>query len=167
MKRRIRAFVILIECIILFVVPVSAASGSIHVMTQGEAILYRVGVSEGSGYRLDEICGGGYLTFDDTMSGDLAQWLTRRMENEKEIEPVTYNTFCNLQEGLYLISCKNGSDFSPFLVSVPWDGYYWEVDVDPTGGATPQTGDAVGIALLGMATSGAGLMVIGRRKKCY
>ena len=71
--------------------------------------------------------------------------------------------FRNLEEGLYLV-CADGA-FPPFLVTIPWDGYHWQVEVDPLAEPIPRTGDPVGVRLLALAASGAGILVMGRRRK--
>jgi len=147
--------------------PVSAAQGSIQVETDADGVvLYQVGTSEGTGYRLMEMFGGGYLTFDDTLSRELAAWLSSRAAcAEKQLPEPGGKIFLGLNEGLYLVCCEDPEGFDPFLVIIPWDGYYWEVEVDPSVAPVPQTGDAVGSLIFAMAASGAGVMVIARRRK--
>ena len=146
---------------------VSAAQGSLQIKTDAETVsLYRVASPEGRGYRLKENCGGGYLTFDDTLSPDLAVWLHSHVREEETVTVQGENaTFSNLEEGLYLVWSEDG--FSPFLVSIPWDGYHWELEVDPSSEPVPQTGDPVAIALFVMSASGAGVLVLGRHRKRY
>ena len=63
-----------------------AAEGSIRVNTEAtDSALYRVGTGEGDGYRLAEQYGGGYLTFDDTLSQSLADWLFEDLAVEDRI----------------------------------------------------------------------------------
>ena len=69
------------------------------------------------------------------------------------------------EEQRYLIKAEDDG-FSPFLVTLPWDGYQWQVEVDPMNTALPQTGDGVGIAMFAMSASGAGIALLGRRKRC-
>lgn len=147
--------------------PASAAQGSIQVETDAEGlVLYQVGMSEGTGYRLKENFGGGYLTFDDTLSRELAVWLSGRADRAEKLLPEPGGKiFLGLNEGLYLVCCEDAEGFAPFLVIIPWDGYYWEVDVDPSAAPVPQTGDTVGSLILAMAASGAGVMVLARRRK--
>ena len=146
---------------------VSAAQGSLTVHTDARQVaLYRVGWPEGRGYRLDETFGGGYLTPDDTLSPELAAWLhSRTYDSAICISNGENPEFYNLEEGLYLVWGEDA--FPPFLVTIPWDGYHWHLEVNPLGNDVPQTGDSVGLSLLVMSASGAGMLVLGRRRKRY
>ena len=163
-------------CIILFLlllsgltVSASAAEGSIRVRTQAEQVtVHYVGLPEGTGFRLLEACGGGYLTFDDTLSPELAAWLSGRTVDgiSREIKEGSA-WFSELEEGLYLVTSEGDHEFAPFLVSIPWDGYHWEVEVTPETAAIPQTYDPIWLFQAMMLFSGAGsILLIRRRKNC-
>ena len=147
----------------------SAAEGRIQVNTQGSsAALYRVGTAEGNGYRLLETYGGGYLTFDDTLSQALADWLWESTAEEEQLRSDEGGSvFSNLEEGVYLVCSEADPGFPPFLVILPWDGYHWDVEVGPINTEPPQTGDPIGTAFLLMGASGAGISALCKRKKFY
>ena len=149
-------------------VPADAAEGSIFVKTDGSKIMVcYLGHEEATGFRLLEQYGGGYLTFDDTLSPELAAWFSAKAVSEIEGKAQKDGIlFSGLKEGLYLVRGEQGT-FEPFMVTLPWDGVYWEMELDPMSSTSPQTGDTVGIAFLGMAASGAGVTVLTRRRKKY
>lgn len=149
--------------------PVLAYTGSLQVNTEENKVaLYQVGSAEGSGYRLMGHHGGGYLTFDDTLSMPLADWIADHVTEKSKIQPdISGRKFTDLEEGLYLVCCENEQGFPPFLVIIPWDGYHWDVEVDPLKSTPPNTGDPVGTAILIMAVSGAGIRCLHVRKKLY
>ncbi len=162
--RRIFCIMMVVYLLTICAAP-AAATGSIHLKTQEKVALYFVGTPEGSGYRLTDSCGGGYLTFDDTLSADLAAWLSARLINT---DPYRIGSSFNiLEEGLYLVCSRDDEGFAPFFVTIPWDGYHWNLEMDPSGEAIPQTGDTVCGAFLAMAASCAGLMVLTRGRKNY
>ena len=146
--------------------PAAAAEGAIRVRTQGENVsVFRLGWSEATGYRLEDAYGGGYLTFDDTLSAELAAWFAKKagsgIRGTRQQESIV---FTDLEEGLYLVRAEDDA-FAPFLVTVPWDGFYWEVEVTPMEEDVPQTGDHVGSLILTMAASLAALSFCARRRK--
>lgn len=150
MKGKMQIFLVVLLLVPVLAMQVSAAEGSICIRTEEdcEVTVYYVAEPDGIHYRLLDSYGGGLLTFDDTLSTDLAAWLAGRtvdgiaMETEQGIA-----VFSDLEEGLYLVVQTKGekgkNPFAPFLVSIPWDGYIWEVEVTPFPEETPQTGDAV------------------------
>lgn len=150
-------------------VPVSAAEGCIRVNTAGErAELYLVGNPEGNGYRLTDRYGGGYLRFDDTLSQALSDWLLECTVEAEALQPdESGRVFSDLEEGLYLVCSEADRSFPPFMVILPWDGYHWDVEVDPLKVEPPQTGDPIGAAILLMAASGAAFTALYKRKKFY
>ena len=165
----IRKWLILFSMVVMIVligVPVNAAEGTIRVKSDGQKVtLSYLGQPEATGFRLLEHYGGGYLTFDDTLSPELAAWFSQKADTEISGTGEKDGTvFRGLQEGLYLVQGIPGV-FEPFMVTLPWDGFYWEVELDPMNSTSPQTGDTVGIAIFAMAASGAGVTVIGRRRK--
>ena len=162
-------FLFTVALIAKIVIPTSAAQGSVRVNTEAAgAVLYRVGAADGNGYRLKEEFGGGYLTFDDTLSQALADWLYECASDEEKIpSDKDGRVFSNLEEGLYLVCSEDAQCFPPFLVIIPWDGYHWNVEVDPLDYTSPETGDSVGTAILIMAASGAGISALCKRKKFY
>ena len=151
---------------VLLVIPAAAAEGTIRVHTDSRDVtLTFLGEVEATGFRLLPRYGGGYLTFDDTLSRELAAWFSGKEDSGIPGQEASGEMrFEGLREGLYLVT---GNGFDPFMVSLPWDGYQWDVKVDPLNAAVPQTGDSVSAALFAMAASGAGVMVLRRqRKKC-
>lgn len=162
----------------VLVMPAEASSGAIRVDIggEGEVTLYRVGILEREHYRLSDEHGGGTVTFDDILLPELAAWLAQRSQGgiSRETEQGIAE-FTGLSEGLYLAvqtrEGENDTRFAPFLISLPWDGDTWILDVRPQMtlplADTPQTGDR-GLLVwssLFMAGSMIGLLVIGSRKK--
>ena len=154
MSRKLFCMVVATILVVSVCMAVYAASGTIRVDIGGigEVTLYQVGSPEGIGHRLHTQYGGGYVTFDDVLSEDLAGWLSDRAKNgttQKSKQGVA--TFSGLNEGLYLVVQTGKRDgysvFAPFLVSLPWDGDSWEVDASPKmereSEESPQTGDAI------------------------
>lgn len=167
MLRKGMVLILLLSVGMFLVLPAGAKEGSIRILTDAEAVsVYRLGTAEATGFRLDDIYGGGYLTFDDTLSPELASWFSRKVsrgcQGHRDGESFLVD---GLTEGLYLIKAEDDG-FSPCLVTLPWDGYQWQVEVDPMNTALPQTGDGVGIAMFAMSASGAGIALLGRRKRC-
>ena len=162
---------ICVVCVLLLfsglTVSASAAEGSIRVRTQAEQVtVHHVGLAEGSGYRLLDAYGGGYLTFDDTLSLELAAWLSGRTVDGISRETREGSAdYSDLEEGLYLVTSAGNEAFAPFLVTIPWDGYHWEVEVTPETAPIPQTADPVLNPIATMLFSGAGLILLIRRRK--
>lgn len=177
MRRKLFCMLFAVLMLGVTVLPVSAATGTIRVDIggKGEVTVYKVGEAEGTGYRLSEQYGGGFATFDDVLSPNLAAWMAQRAEDgiSRETE-LGVAEFGSVEEGLYLVvqsGQREGYDsFSPFLLCLPWDGAMWDVEVTPkmeqSPAETPQTGE--GFALLsgagGMAASLAGLAACLARK---
>ena len=170
MKRKLLSFALAVVLLWGFAAGAQAVSGSIRVNVgeKTKVSLYLVGSWEDGGYRLLEQYGGGWLSYDDALSKDLAQWLASRAQGGifRETED-GFVKFTDLNEGLYLVAADEGR-FPPFFVSLPWDGSMWEVEISPEmEETTPQTGDFVGLRLSAvlMMVSMLGLLVIGSRKK--
>ena len=154
MSRKLFCMVVATILVVSVCMAVYAASGTIRVDIGGigEVTLYQVGSPEGVGHRLHTQYGGGYVTFDDLLSADLAGWLSERAKDGiKQNTKQGIAAFHGLDEGLYLVvqtgKREGYTAFDPFLVSLPWDGDTWEVDASPKmereSGEIPQTGDAV------------------------
>lgn len=149
MKRKLIVSVLLCVLLLSVRMDVWAMEGKITVRTAEacHVTIYKVAAPEGMNYRLLECYGGGRMTFDDTLSPDLAAWLAGRVKDGiiKETEQ-RIAEFFNLEEGLYLVvqtgEAENGR-FEPFLVSIPWDGSMWQVEVTPFPEESPQTGDEI------------------------
>ena len=134
-----------IACILLgtamFLGSVSALAatqtGSIGVMLDGEGVvtLYRVGSIQENRYRLLDSYGGTVLGFDDILSADLAAWLAQEVFGGQEKRSADgLVTFSGLEQGLYLLvqtDAAGGIPFTPFLVSLPWDGDQWCIQTSP------------------------------------
>ena len=168
MGRIILNLVAIAAMAVCLAIPASAAEGSIRIETDRMPVIIRqVGMQQGNGFRLMEPYGGGYLTFDDILSNELAVWLTRK--DGEEIHGKTENGsvfFSGLEEGLYLVESRGQEAFSPFLISIPWDGSEWEINIAPED-AVPQTGDKIGGSIFTLAASMAGFALLGRRRKNY
>lgn len=178
MKRKMLCAVLILAMLAVIRLPVRANTGTIRVDIggAGEVTLYRVGILDRDHYRLSDEHGGGEVTFDDVLLPELAAWLAARASGgiSRETE-AGIAEFTGLSEGLYL-AVQTGErlgyeDFAPFLISLPWDGEVWYLDVKPEmyllPPATPQTGDRrfVIVSSWIMAASMLGLLVIGSRKK--
>ena len=162
---------ILVLMAVCFLLPVTAnaAEGEIRVRTERacQISVTMVAKPEGTDYRLLDTYGGGLLAFDDTLSSDLAAWLTNKTQNAegKETEQ-GIAVFSGLEEGLYLVTHTGGENpFLPFLVCIPWDGAMWQVEVTPFPEEMPQTGDEIAGSVMLLFSSASGLLVL-KRKKC-
>lgn len=160
-------------------VPAAAAAndGVIRVTVgrddSGEVTLYKVGEFITGGFQLDDAYGGGTVTDLDSLSDELAAWLAQKAgvgTVQQARDGVC--TFQGLSEGLYLVvqtrAAAGYEAFQPFLVSVPWDGNMWELDVKPIlkEAQPPKTGDEAALVPAGvlLGFSAAGLLRMGRKK---
>ena len=170
MKRK--GIAALFLCFLLWTVitDARAAEGEIILRTENacQVTLYPVATPEGQDYRMMQEYGGGKITFDDTLSGELAAWLAKKAQGgltEKTDNGIL--RFPDLQEGLYLIvqteAEANCSPFEPFLISIPWDGSQWQVEITPLPEEVPQTGDAIFRHLIIMLLSAATAAAFGRK----
>lgn len=165
MNRRILAVAAALGAALLLVVPAKAAvTGSICVKTNGGTVgLYPVGDINGQAYRLYDTYGGGILEDGDILSSHLAAWLYEQAQSGqiKASDIGGEVVFSDLQPGLYLIvqpsAPSEQKTFDPFLISIPWDGYMWEVTLNLE--QLPQTGEhfVPTIWLFAMAVSAAGI----------
>ena len=155
--------------------PAFASGGTIRVDAgeDAEVTLFRVGSLERDGYRLTDEHGGGKVTFDDVLLPELAAWLAQRAKGGISRETKQgIAEYTGLSEGLYLAVQTDGKDaFPPVLISLPWDGDVWNLDIHPHGEPSvpdsPKTGDR-GLVIwssLFMTAAMIGLLVIGSRKK--
>ena len=148
---------------------------------QGAPIrVYFAGTPIEGGYRLTETFGGGMITQLDVFSPELADWLSERASGGWRGTTNRDGTvsFQGLNEGLYLVVQPKGKGgyqpFTPFLITIPWDGDQWIITATPKTEqeitVVPDTSDpgTVDKGLLGMAISGTGLVVLllGKRKIC-
>ena len=178
MKRKILCMGLMLVMMAVISLPVRSYSGTIRVDIggAGEVTLYRVGILDRDFYRLSDEHGGGTLTFDDVLMPELAEWLAARATGgiARKTEGGIAE-FTGLSDGLYLAVQTEErlgyEDFQPFLISLPWDGEVWYLDVKPEmyllPPDTPQTGDRSFVVLSSwvMAASMLGLLVVGSRKK--
>lgn len=168
MLRRIFNMVALGMVFLLTVSALASHTGSIQVETEGGTVaLYRVGAFEQTYFRLLESYGGGTVTFDETLSPELAQELAAKARGGYVKAADLHGTvvFTDREPGLYLIVQRTTPEgyapFEPFLISLPWDGDQWEVRTQPKLEAKqPTTGDSADpMCWLGMmAISTAGLL---------
>lgn len=147
-------------------------SGTIGVMLdrEGAVTLHRVGDAGENSYRLLDCYGGMELSFDEILSPDLAAWLAQEVSGGTAQEAVDgLVTFYGLEQGLYLLvqtSAPGYYPFSPFLVSIPWDGNQWSVEANPKIAELleelPQTGENSRLfaAMALMLVSGLTLMTL-------
>ena len=178
MRRKLFCMVMLLTMLAQIRTQAFAASGKIRIDIggAGEVTLYRVGILERENYRLSDEHGGGEATFDDVLRPELALWLASRATGGVSRESVDgIAVFSGLSEGLYLAVQTEKTDgdgeFEPFLITLPWDGDTWILDIKPqkTSSLTelPKTGDRSFIVVSSwiMCASMIGLLVIGSRKK--
>lgn len=141
-------FLTVLLCLLAFRVA-AASQGSIRVVTRGGTVaLYRVGNFEDTHFRLLEAYGGGEVSFDESLSPELAAKLVQyaRSGYVKAADLNGIVSFSGKEAGLYLVVQRSAppgyEPFAPFLVSLPWDGNQWDVRAEPKlEGAQPQTGD--------------------------
>ncbi len=159
----------LLFCLGLLMGSVSAGAaeetGSIGVMLDqaGEVTLYRVGEFTEAGYRLLDCYGGQELTFDQLLDPQLPTILAQEAADGTPRKSETgLVTWYGVTPGIYLLVQTDCSPdtypFSPFLVTIPWDGDQWDVQINPQD-APPKTGQGVELFLaMGMMlVSGLGL----------
>ena len=172
--RRIMAMVLCAGiCMFMAVSAAATQTGSIQIKTAGGTVaLYQVGQINGQAVRLFEEYGGGTVGDADILSANLAAWLDERAQNGhiKDTDLWGDALFDGLLPGLYLISqpsTPSGQQpFEPFLITLPWDGYVWEINVDLE--ELPQTGSSgipafwVGGMLISIA--GIGICMLWRKK---
>lgn len=178
MRRKLVCLIFTFLLLMTVCISALAATGTVRIDIggKGEITLYSVGKAEGDGYRLSESYGGGFVTFDDILSPDLAAWLAQRGKNgiSQETEQGSA-AFTGVEEGLYLVVQTGEREgyyaFNPFLISMPWDGNMWEIDASPKmeqrPTETPQTGEDSGLvpAIGAMILSAIGLAGCGYIKR--
>lgn len=150
MKRVLAGMIVLFVILPLIALDAFAAEGVIRIVLRedGEVTVCLVGVPEGDHHRLLDAYGGGEVSFDDSLSNELAAWLAQKKRDgiTKSLENGVAE-FTGLEEGLYLVAQTKGEKgkekFAPFLVSIPWDGNMWQVEVTPMPPEPPQTGDGI------------------------
>lgn len=159
----------------------SVETGSVGIMlgTEGEVTLYRVGDLRGPEFVLLERYGGETVTFDELLSPELAAWLAQEAGDgvaQRTSEGMV--TFDGLEQGIYLLVqtavAPGAYPFSPFLVTIPWDGGQWDLQTYPSAdaapGSGPKTGQDLGLLLAAaiMTVSGLGLIAIqGHRRTMW
>lgn len=168
-KHILRAFFAAV-LLLLFAIPSLAVQrGSILVETCGGAVaLYRVGSVNGQNFLLSEDYGGETVTFDELLSPNLAAWLDGQSKSGqiKAADLCGKVLFSDLEPGLYLVAHRSapaGCDpFAPFLLSIPWDGEQWDINIKlPQSELPPVTEDPAnpGAWMMGVALSMLGLAV--------
>jgi len=150
MGRWIRNGITLTVLLCLLAFPAASVPlGSITILTRGGTVaLYRVGDFEDTHFRLLEAYGGQKVSFDESLSAELASKLVQyaRSGYVKAADLNGAVEFTGRDAGLYLVVQRSAppgyEPFAPFLVSLPWDGDQWEVQAEPKlEGVQPQTGD--------------------------
>ena len=148
-RRIIKGFSLMAMLTLLTFHVAAAPLGSVQIITKGGTVaLYRVGDFEDNHFRLLEDYGGRKVTFDETLSPELATNLVQyaRSGYVKAADLNGIVEFNGQEPGLYLVVQRTAPQgyelFAPFLVSLPWDGDQWEVKAEPKlEGVQPQTGD--------------------------
>lgn len=155
MFRRTLTCILLLGCFLFLSVPASAQTGSIKIETTGGTVaLYKVGEFHTQGFLLYQEYGSGIISEDDVLSSNLAAWLYEQVGNGHIKATDIYGDalFDGLSPGLYLIaqpSTPEGQNpFDPFLLSLPWDGTVWEINIDLE--LLPQTGETPFFSAWGM-----------------
>lgn len=165
MNRRILTVAAVLGVALFLVLPAKATvTGSICVKTNGGTVgLYPIGEINGQSYCLYDTYGGGVLEDGDILSSNLAAWLYEQVQSGqiKASDIGGEVDFTDVQPGLYLIAQPSAPSelkpFDPFLISIPWDGYMWEVTLNLE--QLPQTGEKFvpTIWLFAMAVSAVGI----------
>lgn len=151
----------------------SEQMGTIGVMLdqEGAVTLYRVGEICGESFHLFPGYGGETVNFDQIISPELASILAQEAaegSTQRAVDGLV--TFTGLEQGIYLLvqtEVEEGSyPFSPFLVTIPWDGDQWTVHSKPKTAQDllPKTGQDLRLLL------GAGMMLasaLGLMGCCY
>ena len=100
-------------------------------------LLCKAGAPVQGGYLLEEEFGGGFVTEVDVMLPDLARWLGEkgRSYSTDLTDAEGIAAFYGLEEGLYLVKQEENegtlASFTPFLITIPWDGNMWEITASP------------------------------------
>ncbi|MDD5864850.1 MAG: LPXTG cell wall anchor domain-containing protein [Firmicutes bacterium] len=163
--------------ILLFAAPraQAAQTGSIRVETaagEGTAVtLYHAGTPVSSGYRLDEVFGGGLVRWGDLPSEALASWLAEHAGaagNTKKAKEDGSADFLDLEPGLYLVTLtENARRTDAFVVELPYEDI-WQITVRSEENQTqpPPTGQSAApfLAAAGMLLSGIGLLAVRKKR---
>ena len=142
-------------------------------------LLCKAGAPVEGGYLLEEEFGGGFVTEVDVMLPALAQWLGEKGRSYRteitDTEGIA--AFYGLEEGLYLVKQEeNGGtslSFTPFLITIPWDGNMWEITASPkmdrSYAPMPDTSDPgiVDAGFWGMAAAAFGLTAMLASRKWW
>lgn len=140
---------------------------------QGAPIrVFLAGTPIEGGYRLTDTFGGGVITQLDVFSPEVADWLSKRASGgwRGVTDKDGSISFQGLNEGLYLVVQSKGKGgyqpFTPFLITIPWDGDQWNITATPKTEkeitVVPDTSDpgTVDKGLIGMLLSGTGLLAM-------
>lgn len=169
----IKKAVILLTLLLLFALPVSAATGviSIHAPAGSELTLYRIGQQNDQQVELTEVFAPSRVTLSQLHDPEAALLLAAFAQ--KNAVPVGIRCcdeqetalFDNLRQGVYLVvQTKTAEGFepiAPFLFSIP-EGDRYAVDASPKvqtqdstvpETATPQTGDRTQALMFPAATA--------------
>lgn len=186
MGRKIICMLFAVGILALSAFPASAAGpGLIQVMPQeqgepvsgGEVTLYAIGKAVEDGYRLSAELADWTVDITEIFDPDLAWWLAENIRTEgisKAVGDAGSVEYSGLEEGVYLMiqsrAAPGYQPFRPYIVVLPMSGQEWKAPTCPKvkrlSGDNPKTGD-VGLVMAGagMAVSGAGLWVCGRRRR--
>lgn len=156
----------------------AAAAGSIEVrlmekdggISAGKVTVFFAGSPTAGGYALTEEFGGGEITQMDVLSPELTVWMAGKARGGIQLASDENGSvlFRGLGEGLYLVTGQGNElgegQFDPFLITIPWDGYIWEIKATPLlhGAQAPDTADpgTLEMGLWGMGLSGLALIML-------
>ena len=185
MGRKIICMLFAVGVLALSAFPASAAGqGVIQVTPQevgnpvpgGEVSLYAIGKAVEGGYRLSAELADWTVDVTEIFDPDLARWLAENIRAEgisKSIGDAGSVEYSGLEEGVYLMiqtqAAPGYQSFRPYIVVLPMSGQEWKAPTYPKvkrlEGDNPKTGDTgVVQGIVGMAVSGVGLWMCGRKR---
>jgi len=138
-------------------------------VNRGTVVLRYVAEPLEGNYRLPEVLGGGIIRREESLSPELAQWLSLRAGQEETVRLLDADgcaVFSGLKEGLYLLIQTDAPEgyacAEPCLIPLPLDGQ-WQVQANPKTSVllteSPKTGQhpIPLIGAMGLVLSGTGL----------
>lgn len=186
MGRKFVCMLFAVGVLMLSVPPASAGGqGIIQVTPQergtpvpgGKVTMYAIGKAVEGGYRLSAELADWTVDVTEIFDPDLARWLAENIRAEgisKTVGDAGLVEFTGLEEGVYLMvqtqAAPGYQPFRPYIVVLPMSGQEWKAPTCPKvnrlEGDNPKTGDTqLLMGAVGMAVSGAGLWMCGRRRE--